>query len=279
MGDILVFGEVLWDVFPDEKHIGGAPFNFAVRCAKQGVNSYLVTAVGKDELGKDALKEIEKHSVRLDFVGESNLPTGACLVTLDEKGSPSYNLLSSVAYDDIKADVGGKFDALYFGTLAQRSENNKKTLEKIMANCEFSFIFCDVNLRKPNYDEESVKTCVENATILKFSEEEALELQSVLYGENVMGIKPFIKKLTSDFPNIKMVIATMGDKGSLVYKTDSGEEFFAPIIPVKVVSTVGAGDNYSATFLTEYLRGKEITECMKKASEVSAKIVSQKGAL
>ena len=202
------------------------------------------------------------------------------MLTLYKNGSPKYNLLSSVAYDDVKSDfVRGKFDALYFGTLALRGENNKNALRAILKNCEFSEVFCDVNLRKPNYDSESVKTCVESATIFKFSEEEMSELQYVLYGENRMETERFIAKLHADFPNVKLVIATCGSNGSYVYKLDADEVFFMPVVPVKVVSTVGAGDSYSATFLAEYFKGNEVLECMKKASEVSAKIVSQKGAI
>ena len=280
MQKILVFGEVLWDVFPDEKHIGGAPFNFAVHCAKQGVTSYLVTAIGNDNLGNDALAEIKKYNVCTDFISVSEFQTGACLVTLDDNGSPKYNLLSSVAYDDINVEkVGGKFDALYFGTLAIRGENNKNALRKIMEKCKFDNVFCDVNLRKPNYDNESVKLCVESATIFKFSEEEMDELQRILYGESSMKIEQFMKKLCADFSNIKLVIGTMGSNGSYVYKADIDKTYFMGVTKTKVVSTVGAGDSYSATFLAEYFKGKDVLECMKKASEVSAKIVSQKGAI
>ncbi|MBO5223146.1 MAG: hypothetical protein J6C23_01375 [Clostridia bacterium] len=280
MHTVLGFGEIIWDVFPDKKCIGGAPFNFCAHAKKQGADVFFVSAVGEDKLGKDAFEKIKKYGIDSRFVSVNEKPTGACKVTLDANGVPSYNLLSDVAYDYVDASaVSGKYGALYFGTLALRGEHNREQLRRILSSCVFNEVFCDVNLRAPYYNEESVKLCVENATILKVSDEEMGELERVLYGKAESGREEFLAKICASYPNVKLVILTMGGNGSYVYRPNTKNLFLCPAKQCKVVSTVGAGDSYSATFLVAYLSGADIMDCMKKASEVSAKIVSKKGAI
>ena len=131
---VLAFGEILWDVFPDKKHLGGASLNFGAHLAKHGHETYMLSALGQDDLGKAALAQTEKWNLLPDYI--SILPdwqTGKCVVTLDEKGLPSYDLLRDVAYDRIGVDkVTGDFDVLYFGTLALRGEDNRKELKKLL---------------------------------------------------------------------------------------------------------------------------------------------------
>lgn len=277
---ILGFGEIIWDVFPTKKHIGGAPFNFSAHAVKRGAQAYLVSSVGKDSLGKEALLMAKKYKIKTDYIGVVEKDTGACNVTLDDNAVPSYNLLINVAYDYINADaVVGKFDALYFGTLALRGENNRNEIRKLLQKRLTKEVFCDVNIRPPFYDEESVKICCENATIIKISDEEMGVVSELLFGEKTDGIVDFQVRLSRAYPNLKLVIVTAGSKGSCVYKTDTNNYFYLPSTPTKVVSTVGAGDSYSATFLVEYLKGNDILDCMKKASNVSAHVVSKRGAI
>ena len=100
---LLSFGEILWDVYPSEKHRGGAPLNFAAHFAKQGGESYILSTIGNDELGKSALKLLSNWNIKTDYVLVSQTKeTGKCLVTLDSKGIPSYNILDNVAYVYIK---------------------------------------------------------------------------------------------------------------------------------------------------------------------------------
>ena len=133
---LLAFGEILWDVYPDKKFLGGAPLNFAAHLAKHGEDAYMVSALGADELGTEALRQLERWNVHTDYVAQNaQKETGKCLVTLDERSIPSYNLLQDVAYDRIDgAGIAGNFDVLYFGTLALRSEENFKTLKEIRVN-------------------------------------------------------------------------------------------------------------------------------------------------
>jgi fructokinase len=280
MHKILAFGEIIWDIFPDKKCIGGAPFNFLAHSAKQGATAYLVSAVGKDEIGKDALAMLKKYRINAKYVSKTDKQTGACNVTLDSNAIPRYDLLDNVAYDYINAqNISGEFDALYFGTLALRHEHNKLQVCEILKNCKFSEVFCDVNIRAPYYDEESVRLCCKNATILKISDEELHIVEKILYNSESMDIEDFQKKLATDSPNISLIVITKGSEGASVYRVSTDSRFFFPATKTKVVSTVGAGDSYSASFLTEYLKGKSILDCMEKASKVSASVVAKRGAI
>ena len=168
------FGEILWDVYPDEKFIGGAALNFAAHFSKCGGKAYMISAVGKDNLANETIECVEKMSVSTKYISRSDKETGKCLVTLNEKMIPTYDLLSDVAYDyiDTSAITGKTFDLLYFGSLALRSEYNMKNLEKLLSNNSFAEIVVDINIRPPYYSDDVIKYALEKASIIKISDEE-----------------------------------------------------------------------------------------------------------
>ena len=278
---LLSFGEILWDVYKNEEHIGGAPLNFAAHFAKQGGESYMISCVGNDDLGKSALDELVRLGVKNDYVIVSEAyETGKCIVTLDSKGVPSYNLLEDVAYDYITepnlSDIN--IDAFYFGSLALRNSNNRETVLKILINNSFKEIFVDINIRKPFVSEDAVKIAFDNATIVKISDEELPTVTEILFGSSCDCFKAS-KTISKTFKNIKFVVITLGEKGAIAY--DCKKEIFYSCDAEKtaVVSTVGAGDSFSATFLNKYLLGFEIEECLKSAAKVSAFVVSKAEAI
>ena len=172
---LLSFGEIIWDVFPNGAHLGGAPLNFAAHAAMQGADAYILSAGSADELGKRALLEIGELGVKTDCVSISKKATGSCIVKLNEKGVPSYDLVRDTAYDDISLpDVSNAdgFDVLAFGTLALRDRHNREILKELIAKVDFPVIFSDLNIRAPFYSKESILFCLENANILKISDEE-----------------------------------------------------------------------------------------------------------
>lgn len=276
----LVFGEVLWDIYPDSKFIGGAPLNFAAHFAKCGGESYLCTAIGSDSLASETLCAAEGLCVNTKYISTSAKPTGRCIVTLDESGAPSYKLLADTAYDDIQSpDLEGEaFSALYFGTLALRGESNFNRLKKIVENNNFGEIFVDVNIRKPHISEKVLNYALNSATILKLSDEE-LPFVLQLCGMEKLSASEAAKRLCNASAKLKTVIVTLGEKGALAYdkKTESIAECAAQ--KVSAVSAVGAGDSFSAAFLSEYLRGKTIGSCLEFASKISGIVVSHKEAV
>ena len=277
---ILSFGEVLWDVYPDNKFIGGAPFNFAAHCALQGAKSYMVSAVGSDALGNDTLKRIKDFGVNTEYVSIlSDKETGKCIVTLDKDAHPTYNLLNDVAYDYIQfPKLTGNFDVIGFGTLALRGENNKNVMTDILNTYDFSEIFCDLNIRPPFYSKESVDFCLANATIVKISDEELPVVSELALGE-YSSLEKSILKLAERFPQLKLIIVTKGALGSCCYEGKNKNFYYADAVPAKVISTVGAGDSFSAAFLVKYFNGEDFSDCLRFASEISAHVCENADAI
>jgi len=277
---VLSFGEILWDVYPDKKYLGGAPLNFAVHYAGLGGSAYMVSAVGEDELGKLAMDKLKGWDINTEYVNMlPDIQTGRCNVKLDEKGIPRFELLRNVAYDFIDCRANGlKCDALYFGTLALRSLNNRDCLNKLIKNNNFREIYVDINIRPPFYSNEVIRFAFNNATIMKISDEELPVVMKTISAESCDS-ESSAPALAEAFSNLKIIIITRGEKGSVVYDCLNNKLFSLEAKRVKVVSTVGAGDSYSAAFLFNYLSGKSIRECAEKASELSAYVVSRMEAI
>ena len=281
----IVYGETIWDIFPEEQVIGGAPFNFAAHLAHLENETYLISAVGKDPLGEKALAMAAHHGINTTLIQENTYPTGACLVTLDEKGIPSYNVLTDVAYDHIAASEETlhtlqalRADMFYFNTLIQRCEESKQSLVRILNTCEFPEIVCDINLRKDCFDRDSLALCMEKATIVKISDEEGHFLYEL--GLLEKGDADLPHAVAARYPNLKLVVYTLGKDGSMVLDAASGilYESGKPT-DVKVVSTVGAGDCFGATFASTYLNGGTIPDAIRAATERSNIVVAHREAI
>ena len=282
---ILAIGEIIFDIFNGEAEIGGAPLNFCAHCAAVGAKSAIVSAVGGDSLGARALKHLEDFGVDTAFVAENGYTTGQCLVTV-KNGNPEYNVLRPTAYDkiEISDDMLKKIkeygaDVFEFGTLIQRDAVSREAVNKILSSCSFSDVFCDVNLRSGCYDEESCRCCLENASILKISsEEEPLLAEFGLY-ECGASDKDTVLNICAAFKNIKLVLLTKGENGSIIYDKTNGKFYDIPAVETEVVATVGAGDSYSAAFLCEYFKNGDIEAAGKAGAELSAFVVAHREAV
>lgn len=280
----LVFGETIWDVYPTERTIGGAPFNFAANLAHLGDTAYLLSAVGDDELGREAFMSMEHHGIRQDLMQVNAHETGKCLVTLDDNRIPQYNVLTDVAYDHITADENTVSriqalapDALYFGTLCQRGAS-EKALDTLLSQCTFREIFCDINIRDGCSDAATTEKCLSRATVLKISDEEAHFIAD--YGLVADGDGSLEERLAKQYKNLKQVILTMGKNGSRVYDCATGQtvESGRPD-RVNVVSTVGAGDCYGATYFHWYMAGASVRAAIDQATKRSNIVVASYSAL
>ena len=280
---VIAFGEIIWDVYPDKKTIGGAALNFSAHAAHCGMQSALLSAVGDDELGHEAISALRNFGVDTRHVQTVPEATGQCLVTLDENFTPSYAVLNHVAYDNIRltqahfACINAQhYDALYFGTLSQLEPVSRAALRALVEACGFETIVCDVNIRTGCYDKESVEFCLSHASILKVSAEEEPVLRGLgLYEHQSNDPGSIAKAICRKFSQLEVLIITLGKLGSYAYTTRSGKEYFQPSIGDNMVSTVGAGDSFLAAWVTEYLNGKPIDACMKKAAEISGFVVSK----
>ncbi len=273
----LSFGEILWDVYPDNKCLGGAPLNFAAHLAKHGENAYMMSAIGNDDLGEETKRKVKQWQVRDKYLCTlDNKPTGRCLVTLDENKVPSYNLLEDVAYDYIPCnELADDFDVLYFGSMALRSKENFFSLEKLLRENNFKNVFVDLNIRPPFSFKDSVRFCVKNATILKISLEEMGVVSEFLEIEELQDYKEFAKKLSFVYNNLKCIIITLGADGSYALDCAQNKGYFCACEKSEVKSTVGAGDSFSAAYLHKYVKNNEISKCLEYATKVAGFVVSR----
>ena len=284
---ILTFGEVIWDVYENESFIGGAGLNFAVHCRKCGAESFLFSAVGNDEWGERAINAIKGLDIYCNFIKCTDKETGKCMVSLDRNGMPEYNVLKGVAYDnitiedkDIEAINDKNFDALYFGTLIQRNDVSRASLKRIVEECNFKNIVCDINLRKDCYDKDSISFCLENATVLKISEEEEPLLREMgFYDDKISSLEDVARVLAATYEKIKYIIFTLGEKGCFVYSCEDKVCHYRRSEKVKVASTVGAGDSFFAAWIAGYLSGKTVETATDMAVKLSGFVVSNTGAI
>lgn len=274
---ILAIGEIILDIFNGEAEIGGAPLNFCAHSALLGAESALISAVGTDELAEKAMEKIKAFGVDASFIEKNSYPTGRCIVML-ENGVPSYNVIAPAAYDFIEADAESakeySADVFAFGTLIQRNAKSREAVIKLLDKCMFPHIFCDINLRKGCYDRESCLVCLKNATILKISSEEEPLLHEFGFYKPSDSEYETVKNICNEFGNIKLLIYTKGENGSLVYSAKDDEIFCFKAKKADVVSTVGAGDSYSAAFLCEYFKSGNIAAAGEEGSKLSARVVA-----
>jgi len=279
----LLFGEILWDIIDNKPYIGGAPFNLSAHLAKMGLESTLISSVGKDVLGRKALKEAEKRGINSSLISiHPNLPTGIVEVNLDERGHPTYMIKEDVAWDNIIIDqdltdglTKTKWEIFCFGTLAQRTKENRELLGRIMSWAHPRHVFYDVNLRQNYYRKEWIEKSLCQSSIVKLNDREALIVSELLFGETLKQ-ENFVNRISQDY-DLSIVCITHGKNGSSIYYNGKLEKI--PGINGPVADTVGGGDSYSAGFLFSYLCGTSIYEAAEFAEIVGNFVVSQSGAV
>lgn len=275
---VLSFGELLWDVYPEKKVIGGAALNFSAHLQRNGVDAHVYTAVGRDALGDEALDVCKVFNLDTKFVHRVPQDTGVSLVTLKD-GTPSYDIVMGSAMDHIPyVPVSEYYDAFYFGTLAQRCPVSQESLWKVLERGNFGEVYLDINIRAPFYSKEVLMPSLEVATILKVSREEVEVLKE-------FGIcaateyEQIAREMCRLYPKLKVVIITLDADGAYVYEKATERDLYSEKPSVQVVSTVGGGDSFSAGFLAAYLKGEGVDEALRKGARISAYVVSCLGAV
>ncbi len=278
---VLVYGEILWDIINGRNFLGGAPLNFAAHAVRCGLKASIISGLGKDDLGYEALSHANKMGVDTRLVQKiTNKNTGTVIVTLNN-GQPNYKIKTSVAFDFInseplKTEKIRNYNAFYFGSLIQRSIESRSTLYYMLDNFQFDNIFYDVNLRKNCYSKETVEKSLSYCTILKVNDDEVLVLSKMLYTKK-QSFKLFAKEVINNFPQIELVIMTAGEKGCMLYQN---HQFFSVKgVSVEVKDTVGAGDSFSAAFLSTYLKTNSVLKAAKVANLVGGFVASSNGAI
>ena len=281
MKKILGIGELVWDMFPSGKQLGGAPVNFAYFAKELGAEAYPVAALGSDELGDEAMEVVRPSGLKLDFIQRNSLPTSRVLVTTDEEGVPQYEIVENVAWDAMECtpeilDLASQADVICWGSLAQRS---RKSRESILAMVDAAPENClrvfDINLRQKFYSKEVIEESLKRADILKLNEDELPVVSEIfaVEGSEADQIAYIIKRFS-----LRSIIYTQGAVCSEVYDA-SGLVSRMDTPKVKVADTVGAGDSFTATYVTSILLGKTPAQAHELAVKVAAFVCTQNGAI
>lgn len=277
---VVGLGEVLWDMLPEGRKIGGAPVNFAYHAGQFGIDTMAVSAIGNDKLGEDTIAEMNGKHLNHIFPSVP-YPTGSVQVSLDEKGVPAYDIKENVAWDNIPftneiESVARSCQAVCFGSLAQRNTVSRSTIRIFIESTPDGCIrIFDINLRQNFYTSNVIRDSLELCNILKINDEEIM-LVSRMFNYDSSNIENVCRTIMEDF-SLEMVILTCGTKGSYIFTKD--DVSFMPTPKVNVADTVGAGDSFTGSFCAAILRGLPVAEAHKKAVEVSAYVCTQNGAM
>ena len=278
---VVGMGEALWDVLPEGKKIGGAPANFAYHVSQFGLNSRVVSAVGDDKLGMEILDNFREKKLNA-MVEIVPYPTGTVQVELDAEGVPCYDIKEGVAWDNIPytpalEDLAKHTKAVCFGSLAQRSVVSRDTIDRFIdaMPAEDTLKIFDINLRQGFYTKEILCNSFSKCNILKINDEELVTV-SRMFGYPGIDLQDKCWILLAKY-NLKMLILTCGVNGSYVFTP--GNVSFVETPRVEVADTVGAGDSFTAAFVSSILSGLSIGEAHKLAVETSAYVCTQNGAM
>ncbi|MFT5466843.1 MAG: fructokinase [Verrucomicrobiales bacterium] len=288
---IISLGEVLWDLFPDGPRFGGAPANFACHSAILGGEVTMVSAVGDDESGREAIRILDGFEIDTKMIQvDPKAPTGEVKVDIDVDGDHEFTIHEGSAWDQLEwtqelEQKAAQADAVYFGTLGQRGESSRSTIQRALDVAKTAGVLriLDINLRAPFFDDQLIRESIKLASVLKLSHEElgavarACGIQS--NGDRLSDLQA----LRENF-GLELIVMTRGPDGALLVKENS--TFDQPGIPTKVVDTVGAGDSFTAAFLIGLLSEnstetiEDSTETILRAAcETAAKVCAQPGAV
>ncbi|RKS99117.1 carbohydrate kinase [Flavobacterium sp. 123] len=275
---VICFGEVLYDVFPTHRKIGGAPLNVAIRMASLGINTQIISRVGNDEIGKELIQFIEENDVDTSSIQiDETFPTGEVIVRLDSKGSASYTINYPVAWDKIACVPEDeinvkKADALIFGSLVCRDSVSHQSLLEIINYSKYTVF--DVNLRAPFYTKELLINLMMQADFIKFNDDELYEISEYMnspYNSLEQNIR-FISEKT----NTKHICVTKGNHGAVLYY--DGKLYYNSGYKINVIDTVGAGDSFLASLLAKLLLGNDPQNAIDFACAMGALVAQSEGA-
>ncbi|MBU2974481.1 carbohydrate kinase family protein [Zobellia sp. B3R18] len=278
MKNIVCFGEVLWDVFPTHKKIGGAPLNVASRLKSLENRVSLISKVGNDAPGSEIIDFLNKQGIDTQSIKvDHTLKTGDVKVSLDNQGSATYSIEFPRAWDYIELtpdtiNITRTADAFIYGSLAARNHLSKNTLSALLKLAKYKIF--DVNLRDPHYTTDTLSELMDAANFIKFNDDEILEIAKALdfESESLEENIKFIAKYT----NTESICVTRGGKGAILYRNDLF--YYNNGYPIVVVDTVGAGDSFLASLINKLLKGTPPQNALDYACAIGAIVASHEGA-
>jgi fructokinase len=278
---IIGLGEVLWDCFGDERHPGGAPANVAYHASQLGLNGVACSRVGRDELGDELLQYLGGRGLDTRYIQrDATLPTGKVTVETTQADNPRYTIHENAAWDALAfdadwAELFRDAAAVCFGTLAQRSDSNRRVIEQACNTATQALVVYDVNLRPPFYEREWIVDSLGRAHVVKLNVDEVASLTELLdFGEPEPA--RFAQRLLERYA-LRTVCITRGADGCIVVSADEAVEVAGR--RVKVADTVGAGDAFTAALTYGLIHGRPLRATTEFANEVGALVAGRAGAM
>jgi len=277
---VVGLGEILWDVLPDGRAVGGAPANFVFHTAALGAEAILVNSVGEDANGTELIRRMEEEALSTEYIyRDAQHPTGTVTVRLDESGVPDYTIHEGAAWDfipwtDSCGELAKRAGAICCGTLAHRSPVSRRTLRRFLESVGKNTVkVVDVNLRQHYYSKELLEQLLSDADIVKLNEVEFCRISSLFFlaGTETERLERLLERFS-----LQLIALTKGGRGSRLKtpekdSTLAGEEITA-------VDTVGAGDAFAASLVLDWIQGLDLDLIHKRADAIAATVCLNKGA-
>jgi fructokinase len=279
---VVGLGEILWDMLPNGKQLGGAPANFAYISTLLGNDGIVASRVGSDSLGAEALRQLAALGVTTEFVECDPVnPTGTVQVQVDHAGQPKFEIAEGVAWDFLEwtphwQELAEQVDAICFGSLAQRAATSRATIRQFLgaARQEAVRVF-DVNLRQAFFSQAVLSDSMKFADIVKVNHEELpriMQLSGLEHRDEIAAADALM-----ELYHLKLVCVTRGCRGSLLISQQGLNEH--PGYRIQVADAIGAGDAFTAGLAHEYMRGSSLPEMNETANRVGAWVASRAGAM
>lgn len=278
MSKITCFGEVLWDIFPTHKKIGGAPLNVALRLQSLGNNVTMISRIGDDKKGKELLAYVSENGVDTSYIQvDSQFKTGKVKVMLNDKGSASYDIVFPRSWDKIEATDAAitlvkSSDAFVYGSLVARENISRDSLFVLLQHAKYKIF--DVNLREPYYTNDVLKHLMNEADFIKFNDDELFQISKFL-GSKFNSLEQNIQFI-SEKTNTQNICVTKGRHGAVLLYNNA--YYYNSGYQIKVVDTVGAGDSFLASILSQLLNKSSPQNAINYACAVGALVTQSEGA-
>ncbi len=285
---ILGIGELLWDMLPEGPRLGGAPANFSVMAGRLGNHSAILSRIGRDDLGREAVHRLDPLPADTSFLQIDPMhETGRVTVSFSN-GQPEYTIHQPAAWDSMELSdewvrLAERADAICFGSLAQRSIESRQTIQTLAAQTSSRCIrIFDVNLRPPFYSSEVIQESLELATVMKMNDAEVPQVLALLgipgeEGATVDNLRLGAERMLAEFPTLQLVAITCGAHGSLLVTREEWHRH--PGFPIEIADTIGAGDAFTAAIAHYLLRGAELALLNEAGNRWGSWVASQSGAM
>lgn len=276
---VIAIGEVLWDILPYKKVVGGAPANFALRVQQGGSSAAVISRVGRDSLGDELKESLINLGLKTDLIQtDESKPTGTVEVTLTEDGNPHFEIVKDVAYDNLEVTPEAiaaveLSEITYFGTLIQRASKARQSVLSLLEKSKTRFL--DINLRKNCYTEDTLHSSLGITTILKLNRSEIRELSRLFSIPET--IEEFSQYMFHNYP-IELILVTLGESGSMAVSKD-GVKIETPGFSVEVVDTIGAGDAFAGGFISQFIQKRSLEDCLIFANRFGALAAATAGGM